>query len=137
MMLEIKSKVEELKGQPLAPIGDEGAIAPLFEPFRPDDSWLSPPFNRLPNHIKLGALRDGRLRVISPISVDLSTEELQVIAEAVELNEFGFGGNPSEAIMDLQHAIAELYFTLEEEQDRLGTDLQQIWDRLQQKICKR
>lgn len=133
----IKTKIEELKEQPLAPIGDEAAIAPLFEPIQPDDKWLSPPLVRLPSHIKLGALRDGRLRVVSPISVNLSTEEQQVIAEAVELNEFGFGANPSEAIMDLQHAIAELYFTLEEEQDRLGKDLLQTWARLQQKICKR
>lgn len=137
MLPVIKSKVEELKGQPLAPIGDEGAIVPLFEPFPPDDSWLSPLVDHLPSHIKLGALRDGRLRVISPISVNLSTEGQHVIAEAVELNEFGFGENPSEAIMDLQHTIAELYFSLEEERDRLGTDLQQVLDRLQQKICKR
>ena len=137
MVLAIKRRVKELQKQPLAPIGDEGAITPRFEPFPPDDAWLSPILDRLPSHIKLGALRDGRLRVISPISVNLSTEGQYIIAEAVELNEFGFGENPSKAIADLQHTIAELYFTLEEERDSLGVDLRQILDRLQEKIRKR
>lgn len=133
----IISKVKKLNGQPNAPIGDESVIVPQFDAFPPDEKWLSPLVAQVPDHIELGALRDGRLRVISPISVNLSTEENNVIAEAVEFNEFGFGKNSSEAIVDLQRAIAELYFTLEDEQDRLGLDLQRVWDRLQEKIYKR
>ena len=84
--------------------------------------------------VLLGSLRDGRLRVYSPIRVKFSHERQHVIAEAVELNEFGFGRNVSEAITDLQHAIVELYFTLEKEQGRLGGDLQNVWSKLQKLI---
>ena len=82
----------------------------------------------------LGSLRDGRLRVYSPIRVKFTHEGQHVIAEAVELNEFGFGRNVSEAITELQHAIVELYFTLEKEQGRLGGDLQNVWSKLQKLI---
>ena len=84
--------------------------------------------------VLLGSVRDGRLRVYSPIRVKFTHEGQHVIAEAVELNEFGFGRNVSEAITDLQHAIVELYFTLEKEQDRLGRDLQNVWSKLQKLI---
>ncbi len=91
----------------------------------------------LPDHILLGSLRDGRLRVQSPITVKLTKEDQHVIAEATELNEFGFGTNLSEALRDLQRAIIELYFTLEAEQDRLGPVLQKIRATLQRKLLRR
>ena len=84
--------------------------------------------------VLLGSLRDGRLRVYSPIRVKFTHEGQHVTAEAVDLNEFGFGRNVSEAITDLQHAIVELYFTLEKEQDRLGRDLENVWSELQKLI---
>ena len=91
----------------------------------------------VPSEALLGSLRDGRLRVRSPLKVRFTTEGKHIITEAVELNEFGFGENLSEAIADLQRTIAELYFTLEKEQDRLGKDLQNVWAILQEKIHKR
>ena len=69
--------------------------------------------------------------------VKCTKEDQHVITEAVEFNEFGFGKNFSEALSDLQRAIAELYFTLEQKQDRLGPDLQHVWANLQQKILRR
>lgn|GEM_PF-2031460 len=91
----------------------------------------------LPDHILLGSLRDGRLRVQAPITVKLTKEDQRVIAEATELNEFGFGTNLSEALRDLQRSIVELYFTLEAEQDWLGPDLQRVWATLQTKLSRR
>ena len=91
----------------------------------------------VPDELLLGTLRDGRLRVWSPITVKFTTEDEHVIAEAVEFNEFGFGKNISEALRDLQRTIVELYLTLEEEQDRLGSDLQSVWTKLQHKIRRR
>ena len=91
----------------------------------------------VPSEALLGSLRDGRLRVHSPMKVRFATEGKHNIAEAVEFNEFGFGENTSEALIDLQRAIAELYLTLEKEQNRLGTDLQGVWTILQEKIHKR
>jgi len=91
----------------------------------------------VPSEALLGSLRDGRLKVRSPIKVRFATEGKHIIAEALELSEFGFGENISEAIADLQRTIAELYLTLEKEQDSLGTDLQGVWSILQEKIYKR
>ena len=87
--------------------------------------------------ILLGTLRNGRLKVISPMAVEFTSEGAQKIAEAKELNEFGFGSNWTEALADLQRAITELYFTLEESQDALGSDMQKIWKTLQHKVLKR
>jgi hypothetical protein len=92
---------------------------------------------KMPNDILLGSLRDGRLKVISPINVKFSLEGDQTIAESPELNEFGFGENWFEALADLQRAISELYFTLEKEHKKLGIDLQNVWQVLQKKILKR
>jgi hypothetical protein len=92
---------------------------------------------QLPDHFYVGALRDGRLRVVSPISVHLMVENEHIILESEEFDEFGFGNTFSEAIIDLQRAIAELYLTLAEEQNRLGPDLERVWSILQQKIQRR
>jgi hypothetical protein len=91
----------------------------------------------LPSEVLVGFLRDGRLQVHSPITVRFKREHRQFVAEAAEFNEFGFGETWSEALADLQRAIAELYFMLDEEQARLGSDLHRTWAALQQKIRRR
>jgi hypothetical protein len=104
---------------------------------QPDIEYLDADFAPvMPDEILLGSLRDGRLKVNVPIKVKFTTEGVHTIAEAVEINEFGFGGNMSEAIADLQRTIAELYLTLEEEQKHLGKDLKGVWTVLQKKIHK-
>ena len=87
-----------------------------------------------PKEFTLGALRDGRLRVVEPIAVTWTTEDGQCVAEAAEINEFGFGDNLTEAIADLQAAIAELYFALDADQEHLGPDLQAVRATLTRKI---
>ena len=87
-----------------------------------------------PEPFTLGSLRDGRLRVVEPIAVAPILEGGKHVFEAPELNEFGFGDNPSEALSDLQAAIAELYFTLEEDQELLGPDLSTVWGVLSRKV---
>jgi hypothetical protein len=101
------------------------------------ESFLLDISPEVPKEILLGSLRDGRLRVKWPIKVKFTREDKHFIAEAEELNEFGFGENPSEALYDLQRAIVELYFTLDNERERLGQDLKNIWHILQSKIVKR
>lgn len=91
----------------------------------------------VPDELLLGSLRDGRLRVFAPIVVKFTKEDQNVIAEAVEFKEFGFGNNFSEAMRDLQRAIVELYFTLEQEQVRLGTDLKQVREKFPETIVRR
>ena len=87
-----------------------------------------------PEGFTLGSLRDGRLRVVEPIGVVQMVEEGQHVIEAFELNEFGFGDNFSEAMQDLQEAIAELYLTLESEQGQLGPDLASAWNVISRKV---
>ena len=88
----------------------------------------------LPETILLGALRDPRLRLIAPLIITFECENDDIVAYCEELEEFGFGTHLTEAIEDLQVTIAELYFTLKEENDRLGSNLIRIWDSLHQKI---
>lgn len=90
-----------------------------------------------PAIIQLGFLRDGRLRVREAIEVTVFEEEGDIVAAATGLNEFGFGDNPTEAIADLQQAIADLYLTLEAEQDHLGKGLRRVWEILNVKVERR
>ena len=89
------------------------------------------------SELALGTLRDPRLRVVASLTVSFAEDEGGISARANEIDEFGFGSNYSEALTDLQHTIAELYFSLEEDRDRLGSDLQRVWETLQQKIRRR
>lgn len=125
--------IEPLDTSPGAPLDDEANFEGTFKDL-PGIIAVSALLS--PKKLLLGFLRDGRLRVYSPISVNISKEEGNFIAEATELDEFGFGKNASEAITDLQRAIAELYLTLEAEQDKLGADLVRVWDILQKKISR-
>ena len=90
----------------------------------------------VPASFTLDSLRDGRLSVVEPIEVIPVVEGGKHVAEAPEINEFGFGDTPVGAVADLQAAIAELYFTLEAEQRRLGPDLAAVWSTLSQKVPK-
>lgn len=87
-----------------------------------------------PTQCAIDDLQDGRLRIVEPIAVTWTTEDGQCVAEAAEINEFGFGDNLTEAIADLQAAIAELYFALDADQERLGPDLQAVRATLTRKI---
>ena len=123
-ILPHEEEEEEILGSPWLSLGESVFSAPGAS------------LESAPTRILLGTLGDGRLRVRSPFTVLLTTENEDYIAEVVELSEFGFGKNPSEAIADIRRAIAELYFTLEQEQGRLGTDLIAVWDALRGQVEK-
>ena len=116
--------------------GEDNAFASVRElvVIRASESFDVQEMSTAQNRFALGSLRDGRLRVVEPVKAVRTTEEGKCVVEAPELNEFGFGDNLSEAITDLQAAIAELYFTLEAEQDRLGPDLAMVWATLSRKV---
>lgn len=94
---------------------------------------------KLLGQVTLDPLTDPRLRlrVRESIAVKVLEESGQIIAAAEELNEYGSGDSQAEAITELQYAIADLYFSLEEDKDRLGPGLQKVWDILQVKIEQR
>ena len=72
--------------------------------------------------------------MIEPLRVRFRVEDGSVGTQAEEIDELGFGPNHTEALTDLQHTLAELYFALEEEQRRLGPDLERVWKILQKKV---
>lgn len=90
----------------------------------------------VPGEIWLGSLLDPRLKVVAPLLVRLSLDHDRVVAEAPELNEFGFGESASEAVADIQSAVVLLYFSLEEDAPRLGPDLQRTWETIQTFVSK-
>ena len=93
---------------------------------------ILPPQNPEPRN--RAGRRDPSLRIKKPFTVNFSNEAGQTLAVAVEVDEYGVGANASEAHQDLQHAIAELYPSLQEDQERLGPGLQKTWDTRQEHI---
>ncbi len=87
-----------------------------------------------PSEFGLGFLRDGRLHVVEPITVAWTVEDGQIIAEATEINEYGYGDTLGEAIKDLQATIVELYLQLDADRERLGADLQAVYTTLARKL---
>ena len=110
---------------------------PVLEQIMPTFKHVVLQRTSLPDSMLLGALRHPRLHLKTPLRITLSTENEYIIAECVELNEFGYGLHLTAALADLQHTIAELYWTLKEDQGRLGGDLPAIWAILQAKIQER
>lgn len=122
---EIKSLDEGRSEEPLR------GLLPFIIPFIIPRDKIGP---TLPKAMLLGALRDPRLRLIEPLTITFERENDDIVACCEEFEEFGFGTHLTEAIEDLQATIAELYFTLKEENKRLGSNLKRIWDNLSQKI---
>lgn len=110
-------------------------IEPLLIRQRPDSSPSSAPLGseivveyvdnieKVPDDFLIATLGDRRLRVVEPFGVAITRENLDFIATALEIDEFGFGETRQEAIRDLQQAIVELYLSLKRNEERLGPDL--------------
>lgn len=79
-----------------------------------------------PRTIRLGSIPSARVRVLQPISVELSRADGLVVAAAPELEEFGQGDTSSDALNDLGLSLAELFLSLHQEESRLGPDLAQL-----------
>jgi len=122
--------------EPTAPVDNEARALESYAGWviQVEPAVVTPVGPPAPKPILLGSLEDARLQVVEPIQVSFATEHGQFIAEAAEINEFGFGRNPSEALRDLEKAIVELYVTLEMERERLGQDLGRTWALLSGKI---
>ena len=91
----------------------------------------------LPERLALGALIDRRLRLLQPLEILVSQREAQIVLESPDLGEVAWGTTLSLALRDLQRAIAELYFSLDVDRDRLGPDLEKIRERMQELIARR
>jgi len=82
--------------------------------------------------ILLYSLRHPHLKLVEPLSVALEYDEGQVIACAPDLDLFGYGDTENEALDDLRHTVADLYYALKEERASLGPMPAQVWDYLVQ-----
>ncbi len=90
-----------------------------------------------PSVFNVGTLLDDRLRLREPLLVKIEQEENQYIAKCEKFEEFGYGDDPMRAVDDLRGALAELYWTLKEEQGRLGSALAELWGSLRETVEER
>lgn len=123
-----------------SPVGTadaEESQPPAAEHVQLDASSAEPAPLPMPHHVRLGFLADARFRILLPFEVHLISEHESTVAEAVEVDEFGYGGNSAEAIRDLQRTLVELYESLDHDQARLGPDLDRVWRVLQEKLARR
>lgn len=86
------------------------------------------------DQILIGSLLDTRLRMREPINVHMEQEGKFYLAKFDDLNEFGYGYDPIQAVQDLRNTLAELYWSLKAEQEHLGTDLANTWAKLQELV---
>lgn len=86
------------------------------------------------DQIQIGSLLDSRLRMREPLTLVMEQEGEFYIAKCDELNEFGYGADPIGSVQDVRKTIAELYWQLKENQDRLGSDLTKTWQRLSELV---
>ena len=86
--------------------------------------------NSFGQDIQLGYVRDARLRVIVPFTVQIAEDGGQFFAEAVGTEEFGAGATRAEAVSDLAFLLGDLYFSLEDQEAHLGPALQRTLELL-------
>jgi len=98
---------------------------------------VAEPPSATPPTLLLGNLNHPILRLRQPLALSVEREDHWIVATYPELDEFGYGGHLTEAVEDFRQSLIELYLTLKAEQDRLGPDLQKVWQRLQDLIQER
>ena len=85
-------------------------------------------------HVQIGSLLDPRLRVQGTLVLDIKRDGEFYIASCDQFDEYGYGTDVINAVQDARHTIAELYWELKENQDRLGPDLERTWQALSAQI---
>ena len=90
-----------------------------------------------PRSLIIGTLPDARLRLVRPILAEVFGDGGRVGVWSPEFEELGTGKHLSAAVRDFQLSVIELYYSLEKDQQRLGPDLAQLWQRLQDAIALR
>jgi hypothetical protein len=77
---------------------------------------------------------DPRLKITKPFVVRVERHDEAVAACVEEIQEFGYGPDSGEALHDLGETLAELYFSLRDNADRLSPDLHSVWLKLNEHI---
>ena len=84
----------------------------------------------IPETVEIGSLFDDRLRMNGPLTVEIEQEVGFFLAKLQGFDEFGYSDNPMGAVDDLRLTLAELYWSLKEDQDNLGVHLSELWQRI-------
>ena len=92
---------------------------------------------RPPDNLLFGIIREPSLRLFKAIPLSIERKRKSVIARWIEIDEFGYGRNLSEAAEDFAKTVTELYLTLMDKQEHLSEDLKQVWTTLNQHIGRR
>jgi len=88
----------------------------------------------LPDEVLFGAMPDPRLRFKRPLRVQIERTDHGATAQAEDIGEFGYGAGSGDALYDLGKTIAELYFSLNADKERLSPDLEWLRSRLDEYI---
>jgi len=104
--------------------------APSIQPLHIQLETLFQP----PTSVVIGSLPDDRLRLLKPIRASIQVEEAGYIACNTQLEEYGYGRDVFEAVEDLQEVICELYWSLDEDEDRLSEHLRDVLNALRDHI---
>jgi len=78
------------------------------------------------------SLHHPQLKLKEPLAVFLESDDEQTIAFCHDLEVFGYGDTEGEALSDLRETIADLYFELSENCQKLGPLPQKVWNYLYQ-----
>jgi len=98
-----------------------------FQSFESGRTILQERYGLPPRILHLRSLADDRLRLIAPLPIVLQYGEESVTACSYDLEDFGVGATEFEALADLRATIVELYFSLREDQHRLGWQPRRDW----------
>ena len=101
--------------------------------------WMaSEPISEAVTHglrqVLVGSLLDPRLRVQGTLVLDIEQDGEFYIASCDQFDEYGYGTDVITAVQDVRNSMAELYWELRENSDRLGSDLERIWQALSAQI---
>lgn len=88
-----------------------------------------PQFPSIPA-VSIGSLPDDRLRLRRPLQASIRMEQAGYVACNVLLGEYGCGKDAFEAVDDLREVVCELYWSLDEDEDRLSAHLSGILGKL-------
>ena len=118
----------------------QNAVSGVFEQ-QPSQMISIPPIPRIPreevradterisaahDQILIGSLLDTRLRMREPINVHIEQEGEFYLAKFDDLNEFGYGDDPIQAVQDLRNTLAELYWSLQADRVLVGSTTSDI-----------
>ena len=82
------------------------------------------------------SLHHPQLKLKEPLFVLLESDDEQTVAYCHDLEVFGYSDTEGEALADLRETIADLYFELSENCQKLGPFPQKVWRYLSQIIEK-